>query len=238
MLMLSQSAAYTVKIGPFVDDSNGTSAETGLTITQADIRLSKNGGNMAQKSNTSACVHDEIGYYDCNLATADTDTVGRLQLMVNEAGALPVWHEYMVVPSNVYNSLIGGTDYLAVDAVEISSNTAAADNVEANIANLDGAISSVTAAISGLNDISVASVTAGVDDLLRTVTISEMAQAAPPATPTFEEAVMYVYMALRNEVSVTATIKTFSNSAGTVIFKKTLSDDGSTYTEAEAVSGP
>jgi hypothetical protein len=137
----------------------------------------------------------------------------------------------MVVPANVYDSLVGGSDYLAVDAVEISSNTAAADNVQANIGNLD-------AAISGLNDVSVASVTAGVDDLLRTVTISEMAQQAPPAAPTLEEAVMYVYMALRNQVSVTAAIKTFSNSAGTVIFKKVLSDDGTTYTEAEAVSGP
>jgi hypothetical protein len=186
---------------------------------------------MAQKNNTASCTHDEIGIYDCDLDATDSGTLCTLQRYVNEPGALPVGHEYMVVPANVYDSLVGGSDYLAVDAVEISSNTAAADNVQANIGNLD-------AAISGLNDITVASVTAGVDDLLRTVTIAEMAQQAPPAAPTIAEAVMYVYMALRNQVSVTAAIKTFSNSAGTVIFKKVLSDDGSVYTEAEAVSGP
>lgn len=44
MLYLEQSTAVTVKIGPFVDETDGFSAEDGLTISQADIRLSKNGG--------------------------------------------------------------------------------------------------------------------------------------------------------------------------------------------------
>jgi len=49
---------------------------------------------------------------------------------------------------------------------------------------------------------------------------------------------MALYMAIRNQVTVDATEKTFSNDAGTVIFKKTLSDNGTTYTEAEAGAGP
>jgi len=84
----------------------------------------------------------------------------------------------------------------------------------------------------------MAQINAEVVDVLKTDTISEMAQGAPTATPTFEEAVMYLYMALRNKVDVTATTKEFHNDAGTVTWKKALSDDGTTYSEAEGVSGP
>ena len=81
-----------------------------------------------------------------------------------------------------------------------------------------------------------------VSDVLKTDTISEMSQQAPPATPTFEEAIMYLYMALRNKLDVDTTggtdYKEFYNDAGTVIWKKAVSDDGSTYTEAEGITGP
>jgi hypothetical protein len=107
VLYLKQSTAATVKIGPFLDNGDGYTAETGLTISQADVRLSKNGGNMAQKNSSTACTHDELGYYDCPLSTTDTNTLGRLQLMVAESGALPVFHDYTVVTANVYDTLCG-----------------------------------------------------------------------------------------------------------------------------------
>lgn len=68
--------------------------------------------------------------------------------------------------------------------------------------------------------------------------ISELSQAQPPTTPTPQQAVMALYMALRNNLTTTASTKSVTNNAGTVIFKKALSDDGTTYTEAKAVSGP
>ena len=128
MVIVEQSQAVTLLIGPFVDEDDGKTAETALTITQADVRLSKNGGNMAQKSDTSSCTHDEIGYYTCPLNATDTGTVGILKVMVHETGALPVWMDVMVVPSNVYDSLVGGTDRLQVHADEITAGliTAAA----------------------------------------------------------------------------------------------------------------
>lgn len=124
---LKQSTAVTVKIGPFLDSANGDTEETGLTISQADVRLSKNGGNMAQKNESTSCTHDELGVYDCPLDTTDTGTLGRLQLYVHESGGLSVWHNYMVVPANVWDSLFGA-DYLQTHAVEITNGliTAAA----------------------------------------------------------------------------------------------------------------
>jgi len=127
MQFLEQSQAVTIKIGPFLDDTDGVTAETGLTISQADVRLSKNGGAFAQKNESSSCTHDENGWYGCPLDATDTGTLGRLQVAVNESGALPVWHEFMIVPTNVYDSLFG-SDRLQVHADEITAGliTAAA----------------------------------------------------------------------------------------------------------------
>lgn len=117
-LWLKQSTAVDVQVGPFIDDTDGKTAETGLTVTQAEVRLSKNGGNIAQKNEATSLVHDELGYYDCNLDTTDTNTLGRLQLMIHESGALPVYHEYMVVTANVYDTLCS-TDLFQTDLTQI-----------------------------------------------------------------------------------------------------------------------
>ena len=121
-LWLKQSTSVTVKIGPFVDSTDGVTAETGLTISQADIRLTKNGGNAAQSNDTGGGTHDENGWYDITLDATDTNTLGRLQVFVNESGALPVWHEFMVVPSNVWDSFFGA-DRLQVDVREKGDST-------------------------------------------------------------------------------------------------------------------
>jgi hypothetical protein len=120
MTWLRQSTSINVKIGPFVDETDGKTALTGLSITQGDVRLSKQGADFAQKASTAACVHDELGYYDCTLSSADTATAGVLTLVVHEATALPVWHEFMVVPAQVWDSLFG-VDRLQVHAAEITN---------------------------------------------------------------------------------------------------------------------
>ncbi len=124
---LRQSTTVTVKIGPFVDDGDGNTDESALTITAADVRLSKNGGNIAAKNDATACTHDEIGIYDCPLNATDTGTLGILSLVVHEAGALHVRHDYLITPANVWDSLFGA-DRLQVHAAEISNDliTAAA----------------------------------------------------------------------------------------------------------------
>ena len=70
------------------------------------------------------------------------------------------------------------------------------------------------------------------------ITVPEMPQAAPSATPSALTAVALMAGALRNKVTSSATQKTFSNNAGTTVWKKALSDDGTYYTEDEGVSGP
>lgn len=175
MIPLKQSTAEEVRIGPFVDETDGKTAETALAISQSDIRLSKMGGDFAQinaaPNSADALVHDEKGYYILDLDDTDTDTLGHLRVHVHVSGALPCWVDFVVIPASVYDGLYG----------------------------------------SG---------------------ISELA-ADPGATPDPANALMLLYMAMRNKVDVTASTKEIHNNAGTKVLEKTVSNDGTTYSESK-----
>ena len=111
---LRQSTAVDIALGPFVDATDGVTPETGLTISQADVRLKKNAGAWAQKSDATSAAHEENGWYEIELDATDTNTLGILIVSVNESGALPVWREFMVVPANVYDSLVSNVEFLEV----------------------------------------------------------------------------------------------------------------------------
>ncbi len=53
----------------------------------------------------------------------------------------------------------------------------------------------------------------------------------PSATPSPRNAMMLLFMTLRNKLTTTASLKSIYNSAGSGITTKVLSDDGTTYTE-------
>ncbi len=132
MIYVKQSTAVTLLIGPCLDDTDGKTAETGLTIAQADVRLSKNGGNMAQKNDATSCTHDELGYYTCPLDTTDTNTLGLLKLMVSKTGALPVWTEAQVLTANVYDTLFS-TDQLDVNVTNVAGTSQTGNDNGADI---------------------------------------------------------------------------------------------------------
>lgn len=140
MMFLKQSTAVDVPVGPFVDSTDGNTAETALTITQPDIRLKKNGAAWAQKSAAQTLSHEEAGWYEVSLSTTDTDTLGHLMLAIHESGALPVWREFMVLPANVYDGLVGGTDVLQVDVSQFgnAAGTFASGRPEVNTTHAAG----------------------------------------------------------------------------------------------------
>jgi hypothetical protein len=286
-IWLKQSTSVDLPIGPFVDATDGVTAETGLTLTQPDIRLKKNAGNWAQKNAAQTLSHEENGWYEVTLDATDTDTLGQLKLAVNESGALPVWADFTVVPANVWDSLFG-SDKLQVDVAEWLGTAAATPTVagvpEVDVTHWKGSVApdntgdafarlgapagasiaadlvtidnfvddlesrltagraanldNLDAAISSRSTVTTAQVNTEVVDVIRVDTISELAQAAPAASPTVATALMLLYMALRNEFTQTATLATISNDAGTVICKSTTSDDATTFTRGEWVAGP
>jgi len=132
-MLLRQSTATTITMGPFLDEDDGKTPETLLTITQPDVLLAKVTLSFAQKSAASTSAHDTSGWYKVSLSTTDTNSLGPLIVMIHESGALPVWREFHVVPANVWNSLIGGTDLLDVQVGGMDSAvvTAAAVDTDA-----------------------------------------------------------------------------------------------------------
>ena len=119
-MFLKQSTGYTFRFGPFVDDTDGKTAETGLTIEDSHVRVSKNGGNFVDKSEASDSTHDEAGFYIVVLNTTDTNTVGELQIACHISGALPVWNCFQVVEEAIYDALFAGSANLItkVDAID------------------------------------------------------------------------------------------------------------------------
>lgn len=161
---LKQSTQVSVLIGPLLDSTTGENEEAiaynaaGMDIdvykgiTKVDVTPANSAGDGYWR-------HVSNGCYGLTLSTSDTNTLGTLRVLVNVDGVHPCWEYFTVLSAQAYDALIAGTDKLQVDAVEISSSSTAADNVEANIGNLD-------ASIAGLNDLSAADVNAEVDTAL------------------------------------------------------------------------
>ena len=126
---LKQSTATTIVVGPLVD-STDASAETGLTISQSEVLLWKQGGTgFSAKNESTAATHRSYGMYTVPLDATDTNTLGQLIVGVYESGILVARHDYMVVPANVWDSMFGA-DLLYTDVKELNSVSASASKLE------------------------------------------------------------------------------------------------------------
>jgi len=177
MMVLKQSTGVTVKAGPFLDDTDGKTPETALTINQSDVKLSKNGGAFAQSNNSSGSpnrTHDTGGWYRIDLDTTDTNTLGVLVLSIQISGACPVWHEFMVMSANEYNSQFGTGD-LAVNASKVGGATVASGAIPNAAAGADGGLPTVNAN----NDVHGVQTGVGLaDDAITSAKISDSAVTA------------------------------------------------------------
>jgi len=131
-LMLRANTAVDVLIGPFLDDADGDTEETGLTLEDEHIFLSKNGQALTAKNDANNATHDNDGYYNCPLNATDTNTEGTLVLQVHVAGALSVRHEYNILSEAAWDSMFVAKDtgYMDVNVKAVSEDTTAADNLE------------------------------------------------------------------------------------------------------------
>lgn len=160
MQLLRQSTAKIFRIGPFVDETDGHTAEVALVIAQADIQISKSGGAFAQTSNAApTTTHDADGWYQCPLTTTDTNTLGLLTVQIAMAGALPVWKDFLVVTANVYDSLVSGTDYLDVEAAAIAAGAVGAAAIDTDAIDADAlaadAVAEIAAAVAAADPAAV-----------------------------------------------------------------------------------
>lgn len=106
---LKQSTATQSRIvGPFVDDTDFKTAETGLSIANTDVKLSKNGAAGVNK-NSGGGTHRNNGMYSLTFDATDTNTVGELEGSIAVSGALIVTFKFMVLEEDIYDALFGAS---------------------------------------------------------------------------------------------------------------------------------
>jgi hypothetical protein len=146
MIPLRKStASQEVLLGPFLDDTDGKTPETGLTIANTDIKLWKRGGTTEANKNSGGATHIADGRYHATLDATDTDTTGELILNVAVAGALPVRLVCCVFEAAVFDSLFasGAAGYSTLTAQQVweySTRTLSAFSftVSANVTQWNG----------------------------------------------------------------------------------------------------
>ena len=156
---LRASTSATVRMGPFVSPSDGV---TPYTSTPGTVYLSKAGGAFAARNDATSITHDRDGYHVVTLNATDTGTVGRLRAEVagSSSNYLPVWEDFVVLDTSVYDVLFGTAPILTtttdLSGAQVPSSAGAA--LKAAYSNLDATISSRSTYAGG----AVASVTAPV----------------------------------------------------------------------------
>lgn len=166
-MFLKQSTEITLRIGPFLDKTDGVTEETGLAGNGTEI--SKAGGAFG--AGPTLGTHDAEGWYPVTLTTTHTNTVGGLQIKSHDSAThLPVWHQWTVLPANVYDSLVGGTDLLQADVTQFGGTAGTftagkpdvqdvKGNVEGNLlGNLDVVLNVDTDGITG-NSLAASAIT-------------------------------------------------------------------------------
>lgn len=133
---LKADTQTNVTIGPVVAVADGFTPVTNLSLSTADeAELIKHNATTTTDISglTMAAITNADGYYALTLTAAVLDTEGRITVAINDDSlCLPVRADFMVQNANVYDSLHAAatTDYLQVDAIQISGDATAADNCE------------------------------------------------------------------------------------------------------------
>lgn len=154
------TASQEIPLGPFVDDTDGKTPETGLTIANTDIKLFKTGATAVVSKNSGGATHDAAGKYYAVLDATDTGTIGPMVVTVQISGALAVSLYCRVLHEDIFDQLygtssIGGGPDVSADVAAIKAKT---DNLPS-----DPADASVVAGLIGGIDTKVDTIDTVVD---------------------------------------------------------------------------
>lgn len=77
---------------------------------------------------------DDAGYYDLELAAANVNYLGRAKLALTDAANhCPVFHEFMILPAMIYDSLVLGTDRLDANVTHVADTAQTARDIGAAV---------------------------------------------------------------------------------------------------------
>lgn len=98
------TASQEFALGPFVDATDGNTAETGLTIANTDIKFQWNGATTQTNKNSGGATHVAGGNYYATADAIDTATCNTGKVTVQVSGALAWQDSVQVWPEPVYDS--------------------------------------------------------------------------------------------------------------------------------------
>lgn len=237
LIDLSADAFYTTGTDYHVIITTGTVngvSVVGEVVAQFSIENRHIDANVVQWLGTvpSSLVANRV---NCSVGAMATGTITSGAFAASAIDAVAIAPNAIGASEIAANAI--GASQIATDAI---TNTKIATNAIGSLEIADSGADKIRDAIldrllSGNHDTSD---TPGA--LLQIIgdSISELAQAAPSTTPTPVKALMLLYMALLDKFDINATFLEIHNNAGTVIAKKALTDDGTTYSEANMETGP
>ena len=135
MSVLRQSTQVVVRIGPAVAVGDGFTPVTTLDLSTADeAELLKAAGaaTVSIAAATFAAIAGADGWYDLTLTTSHTDTVGTLDVVVNDDSLiLPIFARFQVVEEAAYDAIYAASASPATTAGAVGSVTGAVGSVAA-----------------------------------------------------------------------------------------------------------
>ena len=172
MRFLRSNTAVMVTVGPFYDKTDGVTIETALTITNERITITADTDDGSAPTNildnvtgaTSGTDNDlnyitgnDAGMMQLELSAANVNRLGRMFLSITDAANhVPVFHEFMVLNTALYDALFASSGGAIPNAVAgasagllISGTNAGTTTLEAltvtGATTLTGAVSATNA---------------------------------------------------------------------------------------------
>ncbi len=187
---------------------------TGTTISSAQV--------VASVTGAVGSVSGAVGSVTGNVGGNVTGSVG--SVVGNVGGNV----------TGSVGSVVGAVGSVTGAVGSVTGNVGG--NVVGTVASVVGNVAgNVTGSIGSLATQAKADVNGEMVDVLSVDTYAEPT-GVPAATVSLAAKIGRLYQALRNSLTVTATAKTFKDDAAADLWKKPLSDDGTTYTEGEGTT--
>lgn len=194
MRFLKQNTATRVTVGPFLDKTDAITPEVALTATNEKITFVVDDGGVptlvidataTASGGNNDMVHitnDDAGYYDLELTAAQVNYVGRAMLTITYAtDHLPVFHEFMILPANVYDAWMG-TDKLDVNAAEVGGTAQTGRDIGASVLLSSGTGTGQISLSSGKVDLVTAAINSVADQVWDEATSGHVAAGSFGAT--------------------------------------------------------
>jgi len=144
MIFAKQSTAIIVTVGPVLDS-------TGVAVTDGvvgDFLISKNGGAPAALNASATLTHRNTGHYSLSLTATDVNTVGTVEVVINDTtNACPI-KEIQVVETTTYDVLFADAAPGPASPTNITAGTLTTVTTATNVTTVNGLAANVITATS------------------------------------------------------------------------------------------